>query len=83
MTLRSLAITAVLVAACGGGGHPQCDAYLRCYEATGGTAGALDSAYGPNSACWSTSRSAANGCEETCRTSRAALAAAHPDAGCS
>ena len=65
-----------------GYGGGDCKAYVTCYEATGGTRGSLDSTYGTMGTCWTTTSQAADNCLRVCKEQLAAVAMAHPDAGC-
>lgn len=71
-------------------GHPcrklgqteECAAYVACYEKTGGTPGSLDSSYGRNGTCWTTSEAATQACTAACASAIQSLRSAYPDAGC-
>jgi hypothetical protein len=66
--------------ACGGSvdQSPECSKYVRCYEATGGTAGSLDSSYGQFGNCWTAGQSTASACTSTCTSALASLKTAYP-----
>lgn len=64
------------------GQSEECRLYVACYEKTGGTVGALDTAYGPKGACWSNGVSAAQSCTAACTTSLDSLRSAFPASGC-
>ncbi len=63
--------------------QPQsCIAYVRCYEATGGIKGSLDSSYGPMGTCWTTTEMRYWDCADECVALQTDRIAMHPDAGC-
>ena len=70
-----------LLVAGSSGQPPNCRNYIRCYEATGGMKGALDSSYGASGACWQNSTTAET-CIDDCLHKLTMLRAANPDAGC-
>lgn len=68
---------------CGDYGQSKaCALYVACYEATGGTVGALDSSYGKRGTCWTSSTAASQSCTAACTTAIESLRAAFPSAGC-
>ena len=60
----------------------QCKTYVACYLATGGTPGSLDSTYGPNGTCWTSSAAATEACTASCASQIRFLRQGFPDAGC-
>ena len=79
-------VAAVTLMACYGASpnnqSDECRAYVACYEKTGGTKGHLDSTYGPDGTCWTTTTTAAHECTSACKTAAATLKSSFPDAGC-
>lgn len=83
-------IIAVLLALCAVGcdcgrvimGSTECDAYIACFEKTGGTKGSLDATYGASGSCWMGSGAQADSCSAACKNALAMLKGANPDAGC-
>lgn len=60
---------------------PECKAYVRCYEATGGSR--LDADYTESwGTCWTTTQAARDACTSACTSALEALDRAYPDAGC-
>ncbi len=66
--------------ACGGSVSQSaaCQKYVSCYVASGGTAGSLDSSYGPNGTCWTAGQATATACTDACVQASAALKSAYP-----
>lgn len=62
--------------------HSACRDYVRCFEATGGVKGSLDSSYGPMGTCWTTTDFRYWECADECFDAHSARIAAFPDAGC-
>jgi hypothetical protein len=97
MPTRTYGLVLGLLAACGDlekdricighvcpewGQSKECAAYVACYEKTGGTPGSLDSTYGKQGTCWTTSPAASQSCTAACKTAVASLQAAFPEAKC-
>jgi hypothetical protein len=59
---------------------PECAAFAKCYYATGGFPGSIDSTYGPGGTCWTSGETSANACTQSCASSLPTYRAL--DAGC-
>jgi len=55
-----------------------CKKLIACYDAVSGTTGTLDSSYGPNGTCWSTTQATADACTSACSSALSSYAAANP-----
>lgn len=60
----------------------DCNAYVACFERTGGTKGALDSSYGAQGYCWTTTDSVWFACDVECGDKLQRRIRDFPDAGC-
>jgi hypothetical protein len=75
--MRFVLALALLFAAGCGGQSVECKKYLECANAVlEGAGDALNSKYGAQGSCWSTSQEAADACTRTCKSAVADVVAA-------
>jgi hypothetical protein len=80
------AVSILAAVACGSSGSGQsqdCKDYVACSYKTGVTSGSLDSSYGPNGSCWTTT-STGDSCTAACKSANDSFKSTGlgADAGC-
>lgn len=77
------AVAALVLVGCGGQ-SAECKKYIECANAlSAGSGDALNSTYGPQGTCWTTSAAAATACTDACKAALAtASSGANAPAAC-